>query len=631
MDGSWQEVHITRRCLLETMTKNTWHPLPQMVLPSPVFTLAAGQNGIWAGGTGGIAWYPGSMPEDASLWQTRISTLQISLVTALTYREGLLLAGGIEGIAYSRDEGKHWQQAALEDGVSSITAFALSPHFSEDQTAVAATMENGILRTDDGGLSWTNASFGLENFEVTALAWSSGSTLLAATSDGIYRSTNAGRAWRRVYAGEELGIDTIVHLSAKTLLATMENGSLLHSPDGGTHWFIDDSGLQDIHILSLLFQPMQNVAGNERTAEMLFVGTFERGLLRSSDGGKNWETVYEGVVLSLVARNTLLYAGTDSGISMSDDQGQTWHDLPCPPIHDLRHLFIYKDQPLLAGAYAGIIHYTGSSWDTLPNLPQTLTTLAIAPDDTLFVSSADGLLRLSIEEVEGKEKQKGQDTSFPHKRQVLLEGLDGQVNFMTFRCNGSSWQTWAASEDGTRLLHSNDEGATWQPLQSPFGILPLVALQALPQRLVAATYDPRQYHVCIWSSLDDGKTWERSIEADTQWPLVATCADPPLISINNILLLQDAAGQWNKVTVSSDSGMIRRVVSIQRNEHDAFDLNTPILIALTTMGLHRSDDWGASWQQDHEELPVEMIIDIAASITHLYVLLAGGEVWKRAV
>lgn len=77
--------------------------------------------------------------------------------------------------------------------------------------------------------------------------------------------------------------------------------------------------------------------------------------------------------------------------------------------------------------------------------------------------------------------------------------------------------------------------------------------------------------------------------------------------------------------------MIRRVVSIQRNEHDAFDLNTPILIALTTMGLHRSDDWGASWQQDHEELPVEMIIDIAASTTHLYVLLAGGEVWKRAV
>ena len=183
--------------------------------------------------------------------------------------------------------------------------------------------------------------------------------------------------------------------------------------------------------------------------------------------GENWETVHDGVVLSLAARDTLLYAGTDSGISMSDDQGQTWRDLPCPPIHDLRHLYIYKERPLLAGAYSGIIHYTGSSWDTLPNLPQVLTMLAIGPDDTLFLSSIDGLMRLAVEEMEGKEKQKGHDTSFPHERQVLLEGLDGQVNFMTFRCNGSSWQAWAVSEDGTRLLHSNDEGATWQSLQSP--------------------------------------------------------------------------------------------------------------------------------------------------------------------
>ena len=609
---------------METMTKNnTWHPLPQMVLPSPVFTLAAGQNGIWAGGTGGIAWYPGSTQEDASTWQTRTSTLPISLVTALTYKKGLLLAGGVEGIAYSRDEGKHWQQAALEDGVSSITAFALSPHFSADQTAVAATMENGILRSDDGGLSWTNASFGLENFEVTALAWSSGSTLLAATSDGIYRSSNAGRSWRRVYAGEELGIDTIVSLSAKTLLATMENGSLLHSDDGGTHWFIDDSGLQDTHILSLLFQPMQD---NKRTAEMLFVGTFEQGLLRSDDGGKNWETVHDGVVLSLAARDTLLYAGTDSGISVSNDQGQTWHDLPCPPIHDLRRLFIYKEQPLLAGAYAGIIHYTGSSWDILPNPPQMLTTLAIAPDDTLFVSSSDGLMRLSV-----KEKPEGRATAFPYKRQVVLEGLVGQVNFMTFRRHGSAWQAWAASEDGKRLLYSNDKGASWQSLQPPFGILPLVALEALPHRLVAATYDPRQYHVCIWSSLDDGKTWERSIEADTQWPIVATCASPSLMTISSIMLLQDAAGQWNKVTVSSDGGMIRRVVSVQRNGHDTSDPNNTTLFALTTTGLQHSDDWGTSWQPDYEELPVELVIDIAATTTDLYVLLAGGQVWKRAV
>lgn len=647
---------------METFTKDTWHSLPPVILSSPVFTLAAGQNGIWAGGTGGIAWYPGQpqgnddphgnehSPEATPAWQTRISTLPLSLVTALTYKEGLLLAGGVEGIACSHDEGRYWQPALLEDGIASITAFALSPDFGEDQTAVAATMENGILRTDDGGRTWTNASFGLESFEVTALAWVFGPTLLAATSDGIYRSSNAGRAWRRVYAGEELGIDTIAYLSEKVLLATIENGSLLRSLDGGTHWFIDDSTLKNANIISLFVEPMKD------GGEMLFVGTFEQGLLRSNDGGKSWEMVYDEVVLSLMSRDTILYAGTDSGVSMSDDDGQTWHDLPCPPVHDLRHLFAYEGQAMLSGAYAGIMQYTGSAWEALPDLPQALMVTAIAPDGSLLLSSLDGLMRLEFEEMNGRAKSSvdgGHRQRSPYKRQILVEGQAGKVNFITFRPHGSSWQAWAASEDGTRLLRSDDEGTTWQSLHPPFGILPLVALQAIPQRLIAATYDPRQYRICIWSSLDDGETWERGLEAETQWPLVATCADPPLMTISTIILLQDATGQWNKVSIGNDGGMIRRVVSMQRNGNrrddadrdephgretddgqggrDTSGLYNTILMALTTTGLQRSDDWGASWQQYNEDLPVEQIIDIAANATDLYVLLTGGQVWKQTV
>ncbi len=613
---------------METMTKNIWQPLPKIVLPSPVFTLAAGHNGIWAGGTGGVAWYPGPVQEsidqpgneDGSRWQTRNSALQISLVTALTYIEGLLLAGSIEGIAYSQDEGRHWRQADLEDGVAAITAFALSPHFSVDHTAVAATIENGILRTDDGGLSWTNASFGLENFEVTALAWFTGSTVLAATSDGIYRSSNAGRAWRRVYAGEELGIDTIAYLSDKILLATMENGDLLRSVDSGTHWSIDESGLHDIHILSLLIPPTQH------SRETLFVGTFERGLLCSHDAGQHWETVYNDVVLSLIASDTTLYAGTNTGISVSVDAGQTWRGLPYPPIHDLRHLFVYKGQPLLSGAYAGVTHYTGFDWQILTGLPQILTATAIAPDDSLLLSSAEGFTRISVEDIKGYVGREYNGEAHAYTQSGPY-GNGQTIGLLTFRKSGSSWQAWAASEDGRLLLRSDDRGTTWQSLQPPFGILPLVTLQAFPQRLVAATYDPRQYHVCIWSSLDDGETWERGLEVETQWPLVATCADPPIVTISSIMLLQDASGQWNRVSIGSNSGMIRRVVSIRRNDQDNSTNTT--LIALTTTDLQRSDDWGASWQQDNGELSAEQIIDIAVDETYLYVLLSGGQIARR--
>jgi photosystem II stability/assembly factor-like uncharacterized protein len=648
---------------LETMTKNRWHPLPSIVVSSPVFTLAAGQNGIWAGGTGGVAWYPGHPQGNTPTkdgWQPRISTLTLSLVTALTYREGLLLAGGLEGIAYSLDAGMHWQVVALEDRAASITAFALSPHFSKDHTAVAATMENGILRSDDGGRTWVNASFGLESFEVTALAWFSGSVLLAATSDGIYRSSNGGRAWRRIYEGEELGIDTIVSLSDGELLASLEQAGLLRSTDGGAHWFLDENSLRDVHIFSLFVEevagkdavtPGRDKSGPYGGGKALFVGTLERGLLRSMDGGTSWETVYNGTVLSLVSGDGRLYAGTDSGVSCSDDGGRTWYDLPCPPVHDLCNLFVYEKQPLLKGAYAGIMHYTGSDWKAFPNLPQGLTGIAIAPDGSLFVSSIDGLMHLSPGgDSEGGTATAGRDKSGPYGRQILIEGQAGQVNFITFRQSGSSWQAWAASGDGTRLLRSDDEGTTWQSLRPPFGVLPVVALEVMSQRLIAATYDPRQYRVCIWSSTDDGETWERGVVAETQWPLVATCDNPFLITIGSVILVQNASGQWNKVSMSNDGGMIRRVVSMRQNKDDGKNAlaqdgddpsgrDTPgrdksgpygtTLIALTTTGIHRSDNWGENWRQHNEGLPVEQILDIAGDDTNLYILLAGGQVWKR--
>jgi photosystem II stability/assembly factor-like uncharacterized protein len=568
-------------------------------------------------------------------WQPRIATLSLSLVTALAYREGLLLAGGLEGIAYSLDEGMHWQQAALEDGAASVTAFALSPRFAEDHTAVASTMENGILRTDDGGRTWVNVSFGLESFEVSTVAWFSwfsGSIVLAATSDGIYRSSNGGRAWRRVYEAEESGIDTIVPLSERDFLAPLENGGLLRSTDGGAHWILDEKSLQGMQILSLFVEGGNVATGhdipvsyNSRGGKTLFAGTVEQGLLRSLDGGGSWETVYNDTVHTLTSGNGMLYAGTGSGVSYSADGGRTWHNLPSPPIHDLNKLLVYKKQPLLVGAYTGVVYYTGAEWRSLPDLPQALTATAIAPDGSLYISSVDGLMRLSVDENSGESGVNEHDTTGPYEQRILLDGRDGQVNVITFRKNGASWQTWAASADGKRLLRSDDEGRSWQFLHPPFGILPVVALEAMPQRIVAATFDPRQYRICIWSSVDDGKTWERGMEAETQWPIVATSDDPPLITISTVIFLQNASEQWNRVSMSEEGGMIRRVISIRQTN----TASTPTLVALTTTGIYRSDDWGESWQPDNEGLPVEQIVAIAGDNANLYVLLAGGQVMKR--
>ncbi len=581
---------------MKTETAHSWQQLPDLALPSPVLALAACEDELWAGGVGGVARYPAS--EARGAWEPKAAGLSLSSVTALLALDGFLLAGGSEGIAYSYNGGTTWQRAKLEDGVAAVTALAASPHFASDQTAVAATLANGILRTTDGGRTWMNASFGLESMEVTALAWGTNTSILAAADDGIYRSRDAGRAWRRVYAEEGLDIEAFVVLEDGTILAVVAGGAVLSSQDDGKHWANDAPRSQQV----------QTLASDVTPAGALLLGTVERGLLRSGNGGANWQPVYRRMVHTCAHIDGRIYVGTDTGVSFSTDDGLTWSELPCPPVHDLRVLLAREDCLLLAGAYAGIVRAApAGGWERLEGVPQPLTACAFAPDGALFLSGPAGLARLPLE---------------GGAQQMLVEGWDGQVAHITMCPSGGSWHIWAASADRTRLLRSADGGASWQPLHAPFGVLPLVALQAIADRLCAATYDPRQYQVCLWYSTDEGETWVRSLEAGTDWPVVAACAHPPALSLGNRLFLEQSPGQWRQVTVGSDGGGIRRVLGIHLGEK-------LILCVLTTTGIQRSADVGATWQQDNAGLPGEQIIDIAATGTTLYALLSGGRVCKR--
>jgi photosystem II stability/assembly factor-like uncharacterized protein len=581
---------------LKTEREPIWQQLPALTLPSPVLALAGRGDDLWAGGVGGVARYPTS--EARETWESAAAKLPLSSVTALLALDGFLLAGGSEGIACSYTGGATWQQAKLEDGVVAVTAFAASPNFASDQTAIAATLANGIVRTTDGGYTWMNASFGLESMEVTTLVWGADGSILAATEDGIYRSRDAGRAWRRDYADEELEIEAFIALADGTILAVLADGGMLSSHDDGKHWATD--GLRSQHA--------QVISSAVTSTGTLLLGTIGRGLLRSSDGGTSWQPVYERIVYTCALIDGRIYVGTDTGVSFSVDDGLTWSELPCPPVHDLRALLVREDCLLLAGTHSGIVRATpAAGWERLERVPQPLTAFAFAPDDALFLSSPAGLMRLPLE---------------GGTPQVLVEGQAGQVAHITMCSSGGSWHIWAASADGSRLLHSADGGASWRPLRTPFGILPLIALQAVSDRLCAATYDPRQYQVCLWYSIDDGETWVRSLEAGTDWPVVAACAHPAALSLGNKLFLEQAPGQWRLVTVGSDGSGIRRVLGIQSGEKI-------MLCVLTTSGIQRSEDMGETWQQEHINLPGDHIIDIAATGTTLYALLSGGRLWKR--
>jgi photosystem II stability/assembly factor-like uncharacterized protein len=337
----------------------------------------------------------------------------------------------------------------------------------------------------------------------------------------------------------------------------------------------------------------------------LLLGTAGHGLLRSTNGGKTWQKVAEIAVLSLSygEHSKNLYVGTNSGLLVSKDDGITWQPEPTPPIHDWRRLLMVEASPLVAGPYSGLVRYQPvTGWKILPETPSPLLALSAAPDGSLFAAGLSGLAR-SIDAGENW--------------QMVLSAEAAQIDLLTFGVNGLGW---AASQIGNRLWHTADGGSNWEPRETPFGVLRLVALQATADTLLAVTYNFPQQVAQPWRSFDGGKTWARGNPIKTVWPLVATFAEPPLFSIGNALYVQQPDGNWQQLVVGPEGSAVRRVAG-----------SSEVLLALTTNGLYRSPNQGHTWVDTADGLPVAQVIDITIADGLVYALLAGGQVWTRSI
>src|SRR3954453_11494032 len=161
-----------------------------------VLDIAVGASGrVWLATTAGI-W-----EGEVGHWQTSGQDLP-RRATALAAVEGLLLAGGVPtGLFYSRDAGHTWSTASIDGTTCGITCFAVSLNFANDRVLLAGTDGAGVLRSVDGGKYWHLTNVGLTDFSVLALAvtpsWLPRENVFVATVDGVYRSPNGGRAWKR--------------------------------------------------------------------------------------------------------------------------------------------------------------------------------------------------------------------------------------------------------------------------------------------------------------------------------------------------------------------------------------------------------------------------------------------------
>lgn len=217
----------------------------------------------------------------------------------------------------------------------------LSPH----DPNVLYTTGNYAFRSTDEGNSWQAISPDLTRNE---------SSRLEASGGPITKDNTGAEYYGTIFAFAESPCE-------RGLFWAGSDDGLIHlSRDDGQNWEqVTPQDLPEWALISIIEPSPHDPAVAYVAATCYKMDDFTPYLYRTRDYGKTWDLITSGirendftrVVRADPARPGLLYAGSETGIYVSFDDGDSWQslqlNLPVVPIHDLA----IKDSDLIAATH----------------------------------------------------------------------------------------------------------------------------------------------------------------------------------------------------------------------------------------------------------------------------------------
>jgi hypothetical protein len=329
------DVHVS------TDTGATWTSSDQG-LPSSSSTglVGASSHAFWAGYTYSPPLGPGGLigglyhsENGGASWSPRSDGLDAANTEVVLLHSG----GGIFGgnrtrgiVAGTLDTGVTWDGGVLPGTAPTLLDLAEDPSNGD----LYAGSFGEVARSSDGGLTWESLGAADIGSSVNAVLVASDGTILAGGSgQGVLRSTDGGLSFTVTQTGPST--NHIVEAPNGVLLASVFNSGIVKSDDGGATWTTISDGLTPT-AKALTVAPN----GDYFAAP----GGVGQGIIRSTDEGVSWNEVGDiprgsgGLapidVLDIEADvDGVLYARVDymdvgdaqrKGIFTSQDDGATW-------------------------------------------------------------------------------------------------------------------------------------------------------------------------------------------------------------------------------------------------------------------------------------------------------------------
>ena len=587
--------------------------------PSTVF--AATGAGVYRSADGGRSWRALDLAPGPGA--NRVDALAIAPGDSKT-----LYAGTGAGVFKTTDGGASWRgvnsgllgkETAQEHAHRALEGyvFALAIDPGDRDVVYAATWENGLFKTTDGGRSWR--SIGLKGVISLALDATNPEIVYAGAGprppfgkDGVFKSTDGGASWRAIGLQGSAVTALAVDPEQPTNVFAGTYGGIFKSTDGGASW--RPAGLAGKRVVRSLLDPQDpQTLYAEAWWENDGHDTF-----KSSDGGRTWQALTIGREAELLAlhpqSSARLYADSNIGILTSNDAGRSWRATGWGP--STASVSALAVAPRRAGtAYAAIDHggvfKRGSDgrWRAanagLRNLGVHM--LAVDPQEpaTVYAGTDGGVF---------KSTDGGQSW-----RRVMLAGqtfdavaVDPRHPRVVYAITGDGG--WV--DHPGRLYKSTDGGVTWSKgtdVHAPLAIDPLHA-----HTLYAGGFGVRK-------SLDGGTTWRRAGLPRTEVHALAVDPKKPATlyagTDAGLFTSTDAGASWQALEGPLDGVLVQAVAIDPQRRRSVY--------AGTATGVFKSANGGRSWRR-FTRLPVRtfdaLAVDPAAGI--VYAGAYGGGIYE---
>lgn len=479
-------------------------------------------------------------------------------------------------------------------------------------------------------------------------------TIFAGSDNGIFRSTNNGDLWVKVFPDTvDLfpGVRALARDSSNNIYAGTASGKAYKSIDNGFTWMELGPEIGSAGINALAVNPAQHV----------FAATTQ-GMFRSTNMGTSWTQVNSGLTSTAVNAIAIfptseLYVGTSGGVFRSTNNGDLWvgvnSGLPSGAVNTLAlgpSRTLDGSLSVYAGLVAGVFYYNALSgnWNPLLDGLTTLFVYALlaTPNGELFAATfGGGLFRLLLAATTWTQVNTG---ILPYVYIAALAATGAGVLFAAadwggiFRStnNGANWISRSAGltayiihaiyvaaalnaifmGTNTGFFRSIDGGLNWSLIQHPDVFFWVTAIAATSLYLYAGTYFQG-----MWRSSDGGASWTQINNGLTNLFITA-------LAINalghlyagtlggGVFSSKNNGGTWNPVNTGLNHLLITALMLAPGG----------ILFAGTNGGgVYRFDSGAGNWTQVAVGLVVLAITALAYdALGNIYAATNGGGIFR---